>query len=40
VAHREFKAMGLQAVRALGKPDHLLYDLKYLFAADESDLRL
>jgi UDP-N-acetyl-D-galactosamine dehydrogenase len=40
VAHREFKAMGLQAVRALGKPEHLLYDLKYVFRSDESDLRL
>ena len=40
VAHRQFKEMGLQAVRALGKPDHLLYDLKYIFRADESDLRL
>jgi UDP-N-acetyl-D-glucosamine/UDP-N-acetyl-D-galactosamine dehydrogenase len=40
VAHREFKAMGAPAIRALGKPEHLLYDLKYLFPASESDLRL
>jgi UDP-N-acetyl-D-galactosamine dehydrogenase len=40
VAHREFSAMGVKAVRALGKEQHLLYDLKYLFPANESDLRL
>lgn len=40
VAHREFSAMGVAAVRALGKEQHLLYDLKYLFPANESDLRL
>jgi UDP-N-acetyl-D-galactosamine dehydrogenase len=40
VAHKEFKAMGAAGVRALGKAEHLLFDLKYLFAAEESDLRL
>ena len=40
VAHRQFKDMGLTAVRALGKPEHLLYDLKYVYRANESDLRL
>ena len=40
VAHRQFKEMGLQAVRALGKPDHLLYDLKYIYSASETDIRL
>ncbi|MCU0943153.1 MAG: Vi polysaccharide biosynthesis UDP-N-acetylglucosamine C-6 dehydrogenase TviB [Hydrogenophaga sp.] len=40
VAHRQFKAMGAAAIRALGKAEHLLYDLKYLFPASESDLRL
>ena len=28
------------AIRALGKPNHVLYDLKYLLPAAESDLRL
>ena len=28
------------AIRALGKPGHVLYDLKYVFPASESDLRL
>jgi len=40
VAHQEFKAMGAAAIRALGRPDALLYDLKYVFTAQESDLRL
>lgn len=40
VSHDEFKQMGAAAIRALGKPAHILYDLKYLLAADEADLRL
>lgn len=40
VAHREFKAMGAPAIRALGKAQHVLFDLKYLLPAQESDLRL
>ena len=40
VAHHQFKAMGAQAIRDLGKPSHVLYDLKYILPADASDLRL
>jgi UDP-N-acetyl-D-galactosamine dehydrogenase len=40
VAHEQFKTMGAAAIRALGKPEHVLYDLKYLLPAAESDLRL
>jgi len=40
VAHDQFKAMGAPALRALGKPRHVLYDLKYALPADSSDLRL
>ena len=40
VAHHQFKSMGAAAIRALGKPNHVLYDLKYLLSAEESDLRL
>ena len=40
VAHHQFKSMGAAAIRALGKPNHVLYDLKYLLPATESDLRL
>lgn len=40
VAHHQFKNMGAQAIRSLGKPEHVLYDLKYLLPVYESDLRL
>lgn len=40
VAHEQFKAMGADAIRALGKADHVLYDLKYVLSQAESDLRL
>lgn len=40
VAHQQFVDMGVKAIRALGKPQHVLYDLKYILSAEESDLRL
>ena len=40
VAHNEFKEMGSECIRAFGKPDCVLYDLKYLLTASESNLRL
>lgn len=40
VAHNQFKDMGAQAVRAFGKQNSVLYDLKYIFSAEASDLRL
>ena len=40
VAHDQFKAMGARDLRALGKPQHVLYDLKYVLPAEASDLRL
>lgn len=40
VAHEQFKAMGVEKIRALGKAEHVLYDLKYVLAQSESDLRL
>jgi len=40
VAHHQFKNMGSAAIRALGKPTAVLYDLKYVLSAQESDLRL
>ena len=40
VSHNEFKEMGAASIRKLGKADHVLYDLKYLLTAEESDLRL
>ncbi|MDC0660491.1 Vi polysaccharide biosynthesis UDP-N-acetylglucosamine C-6 dehydrogenase TviB [Leisingera sp. SS27] len=40
VAHSEFREMGAAAVRALGAEGALVYDLKYVLAPDEADLRL
>lgn len=40
VAHQEFKVLGAEGIRNFGRPNHVLYDLKYLFSAAEADLRL
>lgn len=40
VAHDQFKQMGEAGIRALGKTNHVLYDLKYVLDQSESDLRL
>ena len=40
VAHHQFKSMGAAVIRALGKTNAVLYDLKYLLTTQESDLRL
>ena len=40
VAHHQFKDMGAAAIRALGKPASVIYDLKYVLSTQESDLRL
>ncbi len=40
VGHQEFVEMGATAIRALGKPNALLYDIKGVLAKSESDLRL
>ena len=40
VAHNQFREMGVEVIRALGTPGHVLYDLKYLFPVQASDLRL
>ena len=40
VAHRQFREMGIDAVRELGKAEHVFYDLKYVFNAQAADLRL
>ncbi len=40
VAHHQFKVMGLDAIRNFGTSNHVLYDLKYIFAAEATDLRL
>ncbi|WP_028490506.1 Vi polysaccharide biosynthesis UDP-N-acetylglucosamine C-6 dehydrogenase TviB [Thiothrix lacustris] len=40
VAHQQFREMGAASIRALGKLNHVLYDLKYLFPQHETTLRL
>ena len=40
VAHQQFRDMGAEAIRGLGKKTHVLYDLKYILPANASDLRL
>lgn len=40
VAHKQFSEMGFEQIRALGKPVHVLYDLKHILPADVCDLRL
>jgi UDP-N-acetyl-D-galactosamine dehydrogenase len=40
VAHDQFMAMSEQEIRSYGKDNHVLYDLKYLLSALQSDLRL
>ena len=40
VAHEQFKQMDIKQIRALGKPDSVVYDLKYLFPAELTDERL
>jgi UDP-N-acetyl-D-galactosamine dehydrogenase len=40
VSHYQFKELGLEGVKALGKANHVLYDIKYLFPSDGVDGRL
>lgn len=40
VAHDQFKTAGVDMLRGFGRDAHVLYDLKHLFDASQSDLRL
>ena len=40
VAHDEFKELTLEQIKAFGKNNHVLYDIKYLLKANEVDGRL
>ena len=40
VAHNEFVDMGVEQIRTLGKTSHVLYDLKYVFTKEDTDIRL
>lgn len=40
VAHKQFREMGVDAIRSFARKLHVLYDIKYVFARDEVDGRL
>ncbi|MDX5300243.1 MAG: Vi polysaccharide biosynthesis UDP-N-acetylglucosamine C-6 dehydrogenase TviB [Gammaproteobacteria bacterium] len=40
VAHNEFKAMGVERIRALGRDNHVLFDVKYVLPKAAVDDRL
>jgi len=40
VAHDVFRDMGVEAIRSLCKPDHVIHDIKGILAKDSADLRL
>lgn len=40
VAHDEFRALGVERLRAFGHKDHVLYDLKSIFPPSDSCIRL
>lgn len=40
VGHDKFRAMGAPAIRALGKPNHVLFDVKHILPKDAVDARL
>jgi len=40
VAHDQFRNMPIADIKALGKNQAIIYDLKYLFPADQTDARL
>jgi len=40
VGHKEFRDRGIGSVRKACKKTHVVYDIKYLFPADQVDGRL
>jgi UDP-N-acetyl-D-glucosamine/UDP-N-acetyl-D-galactosamine dehydrogenase len=40
VSHKQFIKMGIKKIRSFGIREHVLYDLKYLFSKDLTDIRL
>ena len=40
VSHNAFSELGVDAIRKLGKQDHILYDIKSLFPKEQVDGRL
>lgn len=40
VAHQQFQELGIDAIKALGKPDSVLFDIKHLLPVEAVDARL
>ena len=40
VSHMQFKELGAEGIHALGKDNHVVYDIKYILSADDVDGRL
>jgi UDP-N-acetyl-D-galactosamine dehydrogenase len=40
VSHDQFRELGITGLRRLGKPGAVVYDVKYLFPAEDTDGRL
>lgn len=40
VAHDVFRELGVDGIKKYAKPNHVIYDLKYILNSNESDLRL
>jgi UDP-N-acetyl-D-galactosamine dehydrogenase len=40
VAHNEFKELSVEKIKAFGKDNYVLYDIKYLLNSSEVDGRL
>jgi UDP-N-acetyl-D-galactosamine dehydrogenase len=40
VAHQQFKQMSIERIKTYGKSNAVIYDLKYLFPANQTDIRL
>ncbi len=40
VAHDEFRQMGIEGIRTMGKAQHVVYDIKYVFPSNAVDGRL
>ena len=40
VDHSDYKMLGIDYIRSLAKPNHVVYDVKHVFAEAETDLRL
>jgi len=40
VSHTQFIDLGIKQIRSYGKNEHVIFDLKYLFPPEETDLRL